>query len=352
MKVEQENFLRAILRSLQRRRRRSGTSRCMARAKSAFMTMALALLHARRRAHADRAPAFEEHFLDGRVEADFHAEPLRDPRHRRGDGRAAADRMEDAVFVFEKREDREKARAAERRHAEVFRLKGERQADARVAEEAAEIGVQRLMRPEHRQHLQQARIDEVLPAEEGRLEARLHARELGAVLRPGSGGSPARRRARWPRSAAPSARCRAWRRISPPPPNMMRYCGSSRTISTSSRSDVPAAGEDFLQHPRVEEKRRAEVELEAVRLDRRSAPADGRQPLEDFHLHARGGEQDGGGEAAGAGADDDGIVFLMGAGGSGQNFVLTPQARSAHQPRAASKPTKAAEIPSPKAAAR
>ena len=39
MKVEQENFLPAILRSVQRRRRRSGTRRFIARAKSAFITM-------------------------------------------------------------------------------------------------------------------------------------------------------------------------------------------------------------------------------------------------------------------------------------------------------------------------
>ena len=90
--------------------------------------------------------------------------------------------MEDAVLVFEERKDREQARAAERRHAEVFRLEGEREADARVAEEAAEIGVQRLMRAKHREHLQQAQVDEVLPAEERRLEARLHALELGAIL--------------------------------------------------------------------------------------------------------------------------------------------------------------------------
>ena len=153
MKVEQENFLRAILRSVQRRRRRSGTRRCMARAKSAFITIAPRLFHAGRGAHADRAPAFEEHFLDRLIRADLDAEPLGHARHRRGHRGATADRMEDAVFVFEERENREQARAAERRHAEIFRLEGEREADARVAKEAAEIGVDRLMRPEHRKHL-------------------------------------------------------------------------------------------------------------------------------------------------------------------------------------------------------
>ena len=64
-------------------------------------------------------------------------------------------------------------------------------------------------------------------------------------------------------------------------------------------------GEDFFEHPRVEEKRGPEVELEPFRLDRRRAPADGRQTLEDFHFHSRRGEENGRGEAAGTGADDD-----------------------------------------------
>ena len=105
----------------------------MARAKSAFITIASRLFDACRGAHADRAPAFKENFLDRFIQADLDAEPLGHARHRRGDRGATADRMEHAVFVFEEGKNREQARAAERRHAEIFRLEGKREADARVA---------------------------------------------------------------------------------------------------------------------------------------------------------------------------------------------------------------------------
>ena len=68
-------------------------------------------------------------------------------------------------------------------------------------------------------------------------------------------------------------------------------------------------GEDFFEHARVEEKRRTEIEPEAVRFDRRSPPADRREPLDDFHFHSRRGEKNGRGQAAGTGADDDDVLF-------------------------------------------
>ncbi len=64
MNVEQENFLRAIFASVQRVRRRSGTSRVMARAKSALIDDGVGAMVARVRADADGAAAFEEDFLD------------------------------------------------------------------------------------------------------------------------------------------------------------------------------------------------------------------------------------------------------------------------------------------------
>ena len=90
---------------------------------------------------------------------------------------------------------------------------------------------------------------------------------------------------------------------------MMRYCGSSRTISTSAAQRRAGGGEDFLEHARVEKERRAEIELEAVRLDRRSASADGRESLEHFHFHSRRGEENGRSEAAGTGADDNDVFY-------------------------------------------
>ena len=65
--------------------------------------------------------------------------------------------------------------------------------------------------------------------------------------------------------------------------------------------------EDFFEHARVKEEGRAEIELVAVGLDARRAPADDGEALDDFDFHARRSQEDGGGESARAGADDDGF---------------------------------------------
>ena len=62
---------------------------------------------------------------------------------------------------------------------------------------------------------------------------------------------------------------------------------------------MPAAREDFFEHARIEKERRAEIELVAVRLDARRAPADDGKAFEDFHAHARGREENGRGKTAG-----------------------------------------------------
>jgi hypothetical protein len=48
--------------------------------------------------------ALEQNFFDGLIEVNFHAKPFRDPRHRSRHRSAATDRVENAVFVFQKRE--------------------------------------------------------------------------------------------------------------------------------------------------------------------------------------------------------------------------------------------------------
>jgi len=70
---------------------------------------------------------------------------LRDAGHGLGDGAAAAAGVEYAVLVFDERENREQTGAAKRGHAEVFGLKRKREADARLLEIAAELGIQRTM---------------------------------------------------------------------------------------------------------------------------------------------------------------------------------------------------------------
>ena len=166
------------------------------------------------------------------------------------------------------------------------------------------------MRAEHREQLEHPHINEILPAVEGRLQARLHACELGAIFieetaeAGGVSGSDRGDLLLHSRDVG--------RGIDPPAAAeddaVLRIEPHHFHLRAERRA---GGGEDFLQHARVEEKGRAEVELEPIGLDGRRAPADGRQPLDDFHFHARSGEQDGGSEAAGACADDDDF-FLHG----------------------------------------
>ena len=148
-----------------------------------------------------------------------------------------------------------------------FDWKGEREADARIAKEAAEIGVHRLMRPEHREHLEQAHVDEVLPAEERRLQARLHALELGAILVEET--AETRRVARRDRGDlllhARDIRRRVQLAALAEDDAILRIEPHHFHLVAERRA---RRGEDFFEHARVEEKRRAEIELESVRLDR------------------------------------------------------------------------------------
>ena len=62
----------------------------------------------------------QENFFHRLVEQNFHAATLGHARHRVTDFCAAADGVKHAVLVFEEGENREQARAAERRHAKIF----------------------------------------------------------------------------------------------------------------------------------------------------------------------------------------------------------------------------------------
>ena len=133
MNVEHENFFFSIFASVQRRRRWSGTSFVMAWAKSALMTSASARYSPSRVfTPTARRPSKSTSFTSSpseNVDAQFagHA------GHPLADRRAPADRVPHAELVLEERQDREQARAVERRHAEVLRLEREREADALVA---------------------------------------------------------------------------------------------------------------------------------------------------------------------------------------------------------------------------
>jgi hypothetical protein len=49
---------------------------------------------------------------------------------------------------------------------------------------------------------------------------------------------------------------------------------------------IAGIGEDLAQHPRVEEKRRPDVELESILIERGGASTDTRVFLHDGHVYA------------------------------------------------------------------
>ena len=100
MKVEQENFLRCNCLLLQRFRSRSGTRRCMLRAKSALMINASVAYSARLRANSGGAISLEVDFFHGFVQVDFNAQLTRNRGHPLTNGTAASRGMINTVLVL------------------------------------------------------------------------------------------------------------------------------------------------------------------------------------------------------------------------------------------------------------
>jgi len=90
--------------------------------------------------------------------------------------------VEDAVLVFEKREDRKQARALKRRHAQVFALESEGKLHALVAEEATDFAMQRPPRTDQRQRPNDICPQQVTKAIKRRFENAAELCELFAVF--------------------------------------------------------------------------------------------------------------------------------------------------------------------------
>ncbi len=189
------------------------------------------------------------------------------------------------------------------------------------------------MRTKHREHLEQPGIQQVLPAEEGHAEARFHPLQLAAILVQETaksrdvGGRDRADLLFHPRDVRGRVEHAATAKDDP----VLRIESHHFHLRAERCS---CRCEDLLEHPWVEKEGRPEVEFEAVRFDRRRSPSDRRKALENFNLHARSREQERGRQTARSRTDDDDVFAHH------QNFVFTPQARSAHQPRAASKAMK------------
>jgi len=278
--------------SLQRRRRASGTSRVMLRAKAAGRG-------GRRDPPAGKLERFNRFLV---VDLDSHLG--RDPGHRLRHGAAAANRVVDAVLVLEEREDRKQARTAERRHPEIFRLKREGQPDPLVTEKRAQFRVQAPPRLQERHQLEQVGSRQVTPRlerllQEGReprklLPVRLHESREGARvgrrepghlgLHPGNIGG----REQLPARAEHQPILRV------------------ESHHLDLLSEIAAAGgEDLFEDPRIEEERRPQVELEALgRGDRAGPAARYGQPFDHPDAGPRVCQEHGTGKPAWPGSDD------------------------------------------------
>ncbi len=277
-------------------------------AKSALITTAIAGVASRSGAHADRAAVAEQDLLDRLAGLDPDALVARDAGHRLHHRAAAAARVEHAVLVLEEREDREQARALERRHAEVLALEREAEAHARVAEVAREVAVDAAQRPQPAQGSQDRRREQRAGARERHLQDRLEGAQLGPVVGAHRRQPPRVLRAqlrdlrhhpvqiRAGEQAAARLEHEAVHRLQPDQIDLL----AERT---------PTGGEDLLEDARVEEEGRAAIEPEAVDLEVGRAPADPGLTLQHGDLGARPRQQHGDGEAAGPRAHDHNPVL-------------------------------------------
>ena len=258
----------------------------------------------RRGANADRAFALEMNFFHRFVEQDFHAATLGHAGHGVADFRATTDGVKHAVLVFKEGQNRKQTGTAERRHAEVFRLEAKREAHALIAEEAFQIRVNALMRAEHREHFQQARREQIAPAVVGLFETGFHRDHLRAVLIEKAREARRIRRgeaADFPLHAgevrrgihlAARAKENAILRIEADEFDLVAQVGAGHL-------------KNFLQHARVEKERGADIESVIAQFETAGASAESVGAFENFHPHPGGGEENGAGQPAGAGTDDD-----------------------------------------------
>ena len=139
------------------------------------------------------------------------------------------------------------------------------------------------MRTQHGEHLEQAGLNQVLPAQEGAFQARLHERELGAVLveeTAEAGSVLGRKRGNLPlhrRYVRRAVEFAARPELDP----VLRIQPHHFDFGAKAG---PGGLEDLLQHAGVKEESRPEIELVAVRLDAGGASADDRQTFDDFYL--------------------------------------------------------------------
>ena len=245
-----------------------------------------------RGADADCPPALEEDLLDGLSVVELDPHLLAHRRHVLADGCAAPLGVPHAVLVFEEGEDREQARAAEGRHAEVLRLKAEGQADARVLEVALQLLINGAERPSPGRRGEGLLGEQVPPAVEGALEHRAEGLELASVvghvaleLR-GVALGETRDLSAHPRDVWGAAELAA-RAID------QVVLGIEAGHGDLCPQITPYARVDLLEHLRVEEEGGSEIEAEALLGEARGAAPRATEALQNVHVQSGLAEQHG-----------------------------------------------------------
>ena len=305
MNVEHENFFLAIFASVHLRRRWFGHQLRHRVGEVGVDHQRVGPVFAAVGSHADGPPAVEQDFLHLFAEREPHAHLPGDAGHPLAHRGAPAERVPDAVLVFEERQDGEQARAVERRHAQVLRLERERQPHARVAEVPAEFARRATSTAAAAgSSFMSCQRSRSRQPRNGRSR---HGRNCSSLTRLSS-----RKRRTFGASAglifatSASSFVRSGVQFSsPPPPNTMRYCGSRRTIGTSVCRSRPISVEDAFQNARVEEERRPQVEAEAVSSIAEQRPPTCGMPLDDVNVQPGFREQQRRGQPARPGADDE-----------------------------------------------
>ena len=181
--------------------------------------------------------------------------------------------MKYTELVLEERQNREQARALERRHAEVFALEREREPRARVAEEAPEITVDAEPGPGERQQLPPGQASQIREPFERGLEHGSERGELAPVL--GHVAVDRGRILRVDRRDLALQRLEVRARVERAA--LLEHEPVVRVEPDQLDFLVQAASahlEDTLEHLRKQEERRATVEDEAVGAQRRRASTD------------------------------------------------------------------------------
>ena len=221
---------------------------------------------------------------------------------------AAADGMPHAILVLDERQNREEARALERTHAQILRLKAHRESRLIALEVAREVGMDRLPGTQDGRGLEGVEIHEISEASDRATQDGLHERELSAVVGDEAmeGGAIAGLNAIELRGHFLQVASRV-----DPRGRAAVFVADQEAVHgvETLHLDEIAGGhadgaEDLLEHIGHHEEGRTAVEGEGAGLEAAGAATDDGLRLKNRDIEARGRKQHRGGQSSRTGADD------------------------------------------------